>query len=352
MSKRINQLMLVFTYYIVCAASFSAFIAKWGFRDIDNRFSFSQMINGTAFKPFVYRRLLFDICDKIPQLLPDAINTKLIALVLNHDYLGLTYKNVHLNNNPFYMLDYYILYYLTFIFFFLAALIIQNICEQVTGNKIASIFATLIFILIFPIFETVGGYCYDFSELFFMALFLLLLLRHNYYWLLVVAFFATLNKETFIFFILTQYPFFQLGKNRRLQNIILSLTLIISGSVNLFIKHQYAHNPGGMMEHYLLQQLEYIINYKNYIAFEVNYGMPVGTGFFIVYILFIFQIVKQSWGSLPAEWKKYSQVCMILNCLLFLCFVWPGELRDLSFLYLPFIVMLAFFIKNFITKIT
>src|ERR1700761_948819 len=78
--KWINTLYLCVLYLTVAAASFHAFYDKWGFRDVpqkgyvgESHYFFSQMLDGSAERPFIYRRLLIQVAAKIESALPDTV---------------------------------------------------------------------------------------------------------------------------------------------------------------------------------------------------------------------------------------------------------------------------------------
>ena len=47
-------------------------------------------------------------------------------------------------------------------------------------------------------------------------------------------------------------------------------------------------------------------------------------------------------------WKNHAKLALLINGILYFMFVLPDEIRDLSLLYVSFIILTAFFIRDVI----
>jgi len=69
---------------VASAASFSAFYEKWHFREagvrgFDPVAQFDQMIDGTAYRPYIYRQLLPDAANSLTRVLPiEALSRRIL----------------------------------------------------------------------------------------------------------------------------------------------------------------------------------------------------------------------------------------------------------------------------------
>lgn len=73
--------------------------------------------------------------------------------------------------------------------------------------------------------------------------------------------------------------------------------------------------------------------------------MPGPHGTFFITLIVVLLIVLRAWPSVPKEFRLHTVLCFLINFPLFLLFCATGELRNLSFLYVDFVVFLSFAIK-------
>ena len=263
--------------------------------------------------------------------------------------LGKIYSRVSLPAHE-YVLEYYLTYYICFLFFFAALFLLRRVCIDVTGDPVASTFAVLAFAVIFPLFETSGGYFYDFPEVFFFAFAVLCAWRGWWIPLLIVVPIAELNKETFLFLVLTIYPLLRKNKTRRFSATVVFVGVVIAGIVFGLIKYLHPSGTETASIPFLYQQFTYIINPINYFRIELNYGFPTGKGLFFLHIAFIAVIVSFAWSKLDLFWKRHIIMVTVINLPLFFLFCNPGELRNLSMLYITLILSLTIYLSDRIKK--
>ena len=336
----IPKIMLIFFIVIVTAAGYHGFFAKWGFLDNSQRASIEQMYDGDAHKPFVYRQLLPIVTKHIVAVLPDKARSNLEKSKSIEE----EYAVAHISDK--YHAEYVILYTLCYLAFLISILMMSNILSETIGSKLAGISAAMIFAILFPLFETRGGYFYDFFELMFFTFTVHFALRGKWLILLLTIPIATLNKESFLFFVPLLYPFLKNNISQKNSSFIIALGIILSSSVYLWIRSQYTGNMGGTVEFHLMEHLRDLFDWHSYFKTEVNYGFKTGARMWFLYVIMVAYIIRKTWRKLPIEWLKHAKMALVVQLPLYCLFCMPGELRNLSMLYMTFCVMLAIYIKE------
>lgn len=253
MEKFFNKILLIFLVFVVSAAAFEGFFVKWSFRDSDfqaEKYSFQAIFEGTAHRPFVHRQLLISTSKTISEVLPTDTKNAITKKIQENNFLDGKFKEVKIQEN--FLLEYYLVYFLSFACFFFSIFIWRKICIDLTKNYTAGTLAPLAFAIIFPYLETFGGYFYDFSELLFFSLAIFFALRG--YWLAIIFLtpIAEYNKESFFFFLPTLY--FLLKRTQPPKKIIISLgiSILLAGLTYLQIISRFAENAGGMVESHIM----------------------------------------------------------------------------------------------------
>ena len=340
----INCTLLFIIFYIIAAAAFNGFFVKWAFRDNEGRNSFEKMYTETAQRPFVHRQLMVAVARKVTEILPEEKKKKLSAYLgwQHHHFIKIHYAMANINDE--HIIAYYLVYFMSLTFFLITMFIWRKICTDITGSKLTGTLTAGIFALIFPLFETVGAYFYDFGELLFFSLAILFAMRGWWLALILITPIAEYNKESFMFFTITLFPLLmsKLGMKKAL--IVTGTLALISGLVYLKILDLYAGNPGNTNSFHLYGHIEY--TFKRWFEFEMQYGTYFGTGVFLPHVLLLIWIVKNVWSKIPAPWKNHMKIAAIINVPLYVLFCAIGELRNLSMLYISLIVILSFFIKG------
>ena len=209
-----------------------------------------------------------------------------------------------------------------------------------------SILAPSIFIIAFPYLQTVGGYFYDSVELAFFSLALLMAAEGQLFALAIISLLAALNKESFLFFIPTLYPILRDTYNVKKTLMFLGFAMFIAGLVKLYLKAKYEANKGGEFEFWLFENLNQYLAPSTYFKFEPTYELVGPHGFSIIFIVITFIIVMRGINYVPNIWKRHIQFALIINIPMFLAFCWVGELRNLSMLYVSFVLLIAAGLKS------
>lgn len=338
------KILLIFIAFIVASASYGAFFQKWEFRD-GTTYSAIEMFEGTAKRPFVYRQLLPSIANAVEYLTPERINKGfqhwLGANPLKHNMLYRYFPNAKDSTNLAYSVRYYTLYGLAFGSLFLAIFAMRALCREFIPDMPAATLAAFTFAIIFPIMLTEGGYFYDMPELLFMALAVLLAIRGHILLLAIVVALATFNKESFLFFVITLYPFLRTKFSLRNTVIIEIALLAIATIINIVMKLHYANNIGEPVESQLVEHVLWLLKPSSYFSFEVNYGMPAPKGFNIIHVLVLAILVRSGWRHITPAVRQHFWIALVINLPLFLAFCYEGELRNLSMLYMTLVILIA-----------
>ena len=328
--------MLIFLLIAVTAAGYCGFFVKWSFREGSDAFGFTAMIENTAKRPFIHRQLLPVLAKKSVEILPTQTKEKLSENLIEKKHIEKRFAQAEIPEK--YILEYYMMYTLCFIIFFAAICILRLLLIEVTQDKFSATLGACLFAILFPFFEVLGGYYYDFGEIFFFFTAALLAIRKKFIALLLITPFAELNKESFLFFLATLFPMLGLKK---------TLTAIfVAGFSYLYVRQIFINNPGDMADHRFFEHMQNIFDINSYFLTDSIYGLPLPSRMFFLHIIYILWLVKNFWCKLSDNWKLHAKIALIINGILYFMFVVPGELRDLSMLYISFIIMTTYFIKE------
>lgn len=348
-----TKLVLIFLAFIVASASFSGFFEKWNFRD-GTRMSGMRTVDGTAYRPFVYRQLLPSMARFAEKVTPPSINKKfqdwLAQDPMRRNMIYRYFPNATDSADVKYAVRYYTLYSLTFASLFFAIFAIRALCYELYADMPAATLAAFTMALLLPVFMTEGGFFYDMPELLFMALAVLLAIKGRIVLLAIAVALGTVNKESFLLFVLTLFPFlrtrFSLRATLGIEAILLGIALVI----NLLIKMYYADNPGDLVQTQLLSHIKWLLHPSAYMEFEVNYSMPTPKGFNIVHLVLIALVAGNAWRYLSPTIRQHFWIAFIINFPLFLAFCYRGELRNLSMLYVTLVLMICINISMFLQR--
>lgn len=197
-------------FFVAAAASFNGYFDKWHFREagtteyMENN-GLADVANGTAERPVVYRQLLPISANWLDRQVSAQTRSRLLAKSYGPTFLAhyLSRTEAPLAHDPVFFIRYLIIYFLVFIFAWFSVCALYLIGCAAGYPPYASAFGSVVFILLMPYFLTVGGYYYDYPELFFMGLAVWASLRARAWWIIPIAALASLNKETFFAFVPT-----------------------------------------------------------------------------------------------------------------------------------------------------
>lgn len=328
-------ILLVFVYYLAAAASFGGFFLKWQLSE-GTEYSLPLMLDGAAKRPFVYRQLLPMAANAIDSVIPQKAKTAFLDKLAEEPPISNPiqryFRSADDAKDPKYALRYFIVYAMSFLSMFAAMFAIRAACIEVIDDRVAATLTPLAIALIFPLILTEGGFYYDMPELMFMAIGIWLASTRRMIPLALVTVLATLNKESYLLFVLTIVPFIVQRHSRKQAIMLTGGLLALAVVTNLVIKHRYAANGGGVVEYQLMTHLQYLINPHNYVRSEMNYGVLTTKGFNVIHLMLVALLVRTGWRRLPLVARRQAWIALVISVPLFIAFCYRDELRNLSLL--------------------
>ena len=347
-------------FFVATAASFAGFFQRWPFfvpgtdiGSIDSEYEIS-MLTGTAERPYVYRRLFPDIVNYAAKATPQSIQDYLYRRIYPPDSSKEPVKfgvlaELPVSSRQQWFYRYVLLYLLTFLSALIAAITMYLVCEALALPTPVSVLAPVLVILLVPY---VYVFSYDYSELAFVAAAAWIALRFDWWWLLPVAALGAWNKESFLFFMPTLYPFLRQRASSRLMATVAVATLtVVCGLVYLHMRVRFAHNPGSTV---ILQWKDHILTlfspFALFTSTDEVYGIRmVRVSTLFPTILLIWSFVRV-WNRLPHFIRQHGLLAAVINVPLYLLFCTPGEYRDLSLLSILFLLIVAWNLKEWIGR--
>jgi hypothetical protein len=339
-------------YVVVAAAVMNGFYTKWRLNDGHAALGLSQMVEGTAHRPYVYRQFVPALANGIQSLLPPATVARLSERlaeprrVNSRSGLAMRYPASEALL-PAVTLRYHLVYYLTFAALLASLFVMRRVALQAGAGAAAATAAPALLAMMVPFFLTEGGYFYDFVELLFIMSAVLLALGASRQTpvrlcvLVALAGLATWNKEAFFFFTPALYPLLRRNLPRLPAAGVVAALLLVSGCVYLALRMRYAGNPGSTVDYQLWDNLRYYVDPGNWLRTENTYGVLLPRGFSLVTILAFAGIAINGWPRLPQSLRGHAKLALAINVPLFLLFCSPGEMRNLSMLYPTLLCLLA-----------
>ena len=344
MEKFLQNLMLIFLILAVSAAGFCGFFLKWSFRDDAPQFGFTAIMENTSARPFIHRQLIPQTVKAISQAIPQPAKEKLSASLIEKRHIESRFARAQIP--PKFVVEYYLMFALCFLSFFAAIWILRALLIHVAQDSIAGTLGAMIFALIFPFFEVLGGYYYDLGEVLFLFLAALMAARGKILALIILTPLATLNKESFFFFLPTLFPLIRQHFSLKKSALIILGAMFLSGLSYLFVREIFAGNPGGAADWRLIEHFENILDLSSYFLTDSIYGVPLGARVFLPYVVCVLWLIKFSWRFLSDAWKLHAKIALAINGALYFLFVVPGELRDLSMLYVSLMILAAVYLRE------
>ncbi|OGU69978.1 MAG: hypothetical protein A2W30_07360 [Ignavibacteria bacterium RBG_16_36_9] len=291
---------------------------------------FSEMVDGTAWKPFVYRTLLPTTVRLISEVVPIEIHNTFTTKVESSFFLTQVLEKFKWESE--FITEYLVamvLMYLTLLGFVFA---FRKLFDAIYSSPLwfKNIISIILLLAIPAMFQPqYSNYIYDFSSLFLFTLGLLLLRQKKWRYFLILFFISCFNKETVI--LLTMIFAIHFYKDaeisRKLYYQLIAAQLMIFAAIKILLYILFMNNPGGFVEFHLID--------RNYLLFN---GYSLTT--FIV-LLIIFLSIFSKWNEKPKFLKDALWIAVPLLILtLFLGFF--DELRDYYEVF-PIVVLLISF---------
>jgi hypothetical protein len=339
-------LVISYIYFLAAAASLNGIYDRWHFREDAQPFSFEKMYDETAKKPFVYRQLLPRMADVTVNAMPEKLRTLLQSRAVEHNQNLSGETRLHMvvgtADKPRYALPYLMVYYMCFISLFGAMFAGRAMLKSFGFGELAASGAPLVFIILFPAFETVGGYYYDCSEIGFIFLFAAMYQwRLGYLFAIPVALLATYNKESFPFFLAASVPLLLHNRLDVRRAAMLCAAAILSVAMHLVHVKQFASNPGGETELHFGENVIFYLNPLNLLHGEGTYRVIAPSGYNILLIAMCATLAIYGRRQFSTAVRLYLLTGGCVAFPLLLLFAAPGELRNLSILYPALLLFIA-----------
>ena len=346
--KIVKKFMLIFLVLTVTAAGFNGFFLKWTLRDGDPYFGLEAYLEETAQRPFAHRVLIPNVVKNITAAIPDEYREKISKKLIERNEIEKKYAQAQVPEK--YVIEYHLTYLLAFLSLFALIWVIRSILCDVTGDKVAGTLAALLFGLIIPYIEVLGGYFYDFPE--FLAFFLAIkfAISGKLIAILFLTPIAELNKETFFFFIPTLFPFVRQRLDFKKSAAYILGAMFVAGVTYLFVLSRFAENSGAMADWRIIDHAQDFFRISSYFITDSIYGIALPSRMFVTHIIYVLWIGKTSWKFLSDEWKLHIKIALLINGVLYFMFVLPGELRDLGLLFPSLMILTAYFIREILRK--
>jgi len=282
----------------------------------DEQSMFSEMVYGTAWKPFVYRTLLPTSVRIISGIIPEGIHNSLTEKFESNHSLVLVLEKLKWESE--FITEYLVsmvLMYLSLIGF---VYVFRKLFDEIYSSTLwfKNLVSIILLFAIPAMFQpNYSNYIYDFPALFLFTFGLLLLHQRKWNYFLILFLISCFNKETTILltliFAIHFYKDSEISKTFYYRFITFQLIIFAVVKILLFIV--FKNNPGGFVEFHLID--------RNYLLFN---GYSLIT--FVVLLIIIISIFSR-WGEKPKFLKDALWIAIPL-LILTLFFGFFDELRD------------------------
>lgn len=283
-------LCVLFLYMIVASIVLNLFMVRWGFRDTEDRFGFTEVITYTAHRPFAYRVLVPALANGLAQITPRPVVVVVESAARSagiddpsalrgegriHSALRRGFESMQGRYDL--ALDHPVqrLYTYFLLFACLVAL-------QLTLRELAAHFFRLprhvldvipaVSLLFLPLTFQKGGFVYDFPDLLLTTAAVLSMARRSWAVYYLVFVLALLNKETAILLICAPWAMLRHQMPRRQVWLKTGLHLLLGAPILLFVRAICRDNPGSGVEWHFSSNVTYFSDPASYLAADDLYA--------------------------------------------------------------------------------
>jgi hypothetical protein len=315
-----------------------AFLAKWAFKGDDPRDGLLALVESTAYRPFVYRRLSPEIVDKVTDValakLPERAFEYFEKGSRLHRYKGdwTGYESWDRRKAVMFHVAYFLV-----VGSFFGALLAGAALLQVVRNCswLEALCTASVAMCFVPLMFVGGGYLYDAPELMLWTALLWVGLRGWWFLSPVLFVLMLLNKESALLVLPGLAPILYFQKGWKYAAKWLVPLGILGVAWSLYVRMKYAHNTGGSMENHLLGNLEFWGNPRNYVLLSPMYSpaLPSPRGANLLSLFIVAIPLRFGWRALRQDlrWATGIMAAILIPLLITSCF--RDELRNLSLLF-------------------
>jgi len=308
--KNIQQIIFFVVCLVLCSLLLHVFIQNSGVNHL-YRARFTDMVDGTAYRPYVNRVLLPALIRLITAPLPEHWNAAFSAI----PWIAAELRAFQVPPGAaLQALTAWVLMLISLMGFAYSLRWLIRISYPIPG-WLAELTA-LLALACLPVFWNFG-YIYDFTTLFLFTLQLALLAKGSWIAYLFLFPLTTLNKETSVLLILTfslyYFPKVRLPRFKFLK--ILSAQVLIFLVIKLALFLQFQHNPGGEGENHWGDHLTILAEFPGLVVITTLVLLG-GLSFLLFY----------GWKQKPV-FLRYASIILIPLSGLYFVYGFPFEFR-------------------------
>jgi len=326
--------LLGLTLYLGCCQFvFLAFIQNPGNPHDFSRARLPDLVQGTGYRPFVYRTLLPTTVRLVEAALPDGSRDVVARLAHSSRPLGELFASTPAADED-HPVTYLIAYTLEFVCLLAFALTLRvAIAHFYDSPPWARDLIPIGGVLLLPLFFRYISYDYDLPQLFLFTLGLLLLARRRWYWFYPVFVLGVFNKETTALLVVihllahrSQLPRRALIRHAVAQALLLGLIRVMLQFV------LFADNPGVPVEVWIARNWQMISDPERWaflffhFAWAGDTAIVVPTNFNLLFLLAL-PLIFWKWSAKPVFLRRALWIAPLLLILAFV-FGQIDELRD------------------------
>lgn len=346
-----HRVLCFVAFFFASAASFNGFYSEchFGEEGVPRAWypaGFERMVNGTADRPYVYRQLLPTFANWVDDVAPRFVKTRVYGRMMarnqNWEYWSVVLASSPASVSQQYYFRYFFIYLATFLFALTGTYAMYLVCLAMEVPLPVAVLAPTVMILLLPYFMSFNGKIYDYPELAFFALAVWVTAKYKWYWAIPIAALGAWNKESFFFIIPTLYPFMRRRNSRTAALVGITFLLLICGLIYIFLRIRYQHNPGSTVLFKLVDHIRYFLQPRAILSgTQEVYGLRVPRVFSIFPIALLVWAIWRTWRQFPEAVREHAKIAALINIPLYFLFCVPGEIRDLSMLYIALLFVIA-----------
>jgi hypothetical protein len=277
---------------------------------------FSEMVYGTAWKPFVYRTLLPTSVRIISEIIPEGVHKSLSEKVENSHSLMLVLEKLKWESE--FITEYLVAVVLMYLSLLGFVYVFRKLFDEIYSSALwfKNLMSVILLFAIPAMFQpNYSNYVYDFPALFLFTFGLFLLYQRKWNYFLILFLISCFNKETTILLtlIFTIHFYKDTEVTKKFYYRFITIQLIIFVAVKILLFFLFRNNPGGFVELHLID--------RNYLLFN---GYSLIT--FVALMIILLSIFNR-WNEKP-KFLKDSLWIAIPLLILTLFFGFFDELRD------------------------